>query len=213
MTVFEQILKDGLIVIVRSVASDKILDLANCLYKADIHFMEVTFDQKSTDGNKNTLSAIEKLAAEMKSEFHVGAGTVMTAEQVIAAKNAGAEYIISPNVCKEVIEETKKQGLISIPGALTPTEAAEAHALGADFVKIFPVSGPDYFRAITQPLSHIKMLAVGGIHPEVIPAYKKAGACGFGVGGNLVNHSWINEGRFDDITNEAGRYRAAMEKE
>jgi len=80
------------------------------------------------------------------------------------ANEAGAKYIISPNLNKSVITRTKELGLVSIPGALTATEVAYAHQLGTDFVKIFLLAqlGSPYLRALRVPLNHTRMLAVGG---------------------------------------------------
>ncbi len=209
-----QVIKDEkLIVIVRGVSKDKIVKLAGAMLDGGIRCMEVTLDQKSTDGNRNTLECISALCENFGDKMHIGAGTVMTVQQVRDAAAAGAKYIISPNVNQEVIAETVKQGLVSIPGALTPTEIASAYEMGADFVKVFPIStmGADYLKAIKAPLSHIPLLAVGGVRPETIPDYVKAGACGFGVGGNLVNKEWIQNDKFDLLCEEAKRYRNAVE--
>ena len=93
-------------------------------------------------------------------------GTVLTTAEVQQAVDAGARYIISPNVNPDVIRETKRLGAVSIPGALTPTEVATAYAYGADFVKLFPAGelGLSYIKAIRAPLAHIPMLAVGGVN-------------------------------------------------
>ena len=97
--------------------------------------------------------------------MYIGAGTVMTAEQVQAAKGAGASFIISPNVSRAVIEKTVALDMVSMPGAMTPTEIADAHDYGADLVKVFPASilGAAYVKAVRAPLEHIPLIAVGGI--------------------------------------------------
>ncbi len=209
----QELLQNKIIVIVRGVPVASMRELVHSYYDGGIRFMEVTFDQKSTDNFRQTTESIRLISTEMQGKMHIGAGTVMNTEQVHLAQQSGAEYIISPNVCRQVIEETKKSGLLSIPGAFTPSEIADAYAYGADFVKLFPASalGADYLKAIVAPLSHIPLLAVGGIRPEAMPAYLKAGACGFGVGGNLVNKEWIRNGEFGKITEEARRYCAALE--
>ena len=133
----EQIKKEKIIAIVRGISSDKMLDLGMAFRKGGIKCMEVTFDQSSKEGIEETLKSI-RLLAEKGGDLCVGAGTVMTVEQVRMAFEAGAKYIISPNVDERVIKETKKLGMVSIPGALTATEAAFAYECGADIVKIFP---------------------------------------------------------------------------
>ena len=101
-----------------------------------------------------------------------------------------------------------------MPGAMTPTEILSAHQAGADIVKLFPASalGPGYLKAVLSPLSHIRIMAVGGVDAANIADFLKAGAVGAGVGGSLVNRSWIAEGRFDLITEEARLLTSAAKK-
>lgn len=204
--------REKLIVIVRNIPTEKIVKLAEAMMTGGINCMEVTLDQQSDDNYKSTLDSISALCETFGDKLFVGVGTAMTAEQVKLSAQAGAKYIISPNVCREVIEETNKLDLVSIPGALTPSEIADAYAFGADFVKVFPIAGmgADYLKSIKAPLSHIPLLAVGGVSLENIRDYSRAGACGFGIGGNLVNKQWIADDRFDLLSNEAKRYRDAV---
>ena len=207
----EQIKKEKIIAIVRGISSDKMLDLGMAFRKGGIKCMEVTFDQSSKEGIEETLKSI-RLLAEKGGDLCVGAGTVMTVEQVRMAFEAGAKYIISPNVDERVIKETKKLGMVSIPGALTATEAAFAYECGADIVKIFPggLLGEDYIKALKGPLSHIPLTAVGNINQKNCADFIKAGCVGVGVGGSLVSKALINEGRFDEITAIAKEYIDAL---
>ena len=139
---------------------------------------------------------------------------VREAEQVRLAKEAGAQYIISPNVSEAVIRETKALGLVSIPGAMTPTEIANAYAWGADIVKVFPagVLGAAYIKAVRAPLNHIPMVAVGGVSPDNIADFIAVGCVGAGCGGNLVSKKIVEEGKFSEITRTALAYKAALAK-
>ena len=132
----------------------------------------------------------------------------MTPEQVELAYNAGAEYIISPDCYREVIEKTRELGLVSIPGALTPSEMQIAHRSGADFIKIFPVTSLDtsYIKAVKAPLSHLKMLAVGGVDESNIAEYLNAGINGFGLGSNIIEKKKITENDWAGITEIAKKY-------
>ena len=208
----ERIKKEKIIAIVRGVASDKIVDLANALSDGGIKCIEVTFDQSSQKGIEETFRSI-KLLAEMDADICVGAGTVMTAEQVNMAYEAGAKYIISPNTDEKVIKETKKLDMVSIPGAFTPSEVVDAYNYGADIVKIFPggLLGVDYVKALKGPLSHIPLTAVGNINQKNCADYIKAGCVGVGVGGSLVSKVLVNEGRFDEITAIAAEYVKAIQ--
>lgn len=207
MTTVDLIKKEKIIAILRGIPADKICRLAGALHKGGINLIEVTFDQRSSD-YAETLESISLIKREFDGAVGVGAGTVITTEQARLAKEAGAEYIISPNTNEAVIKETKKLGMISIPGAFTPSEIEAAHEYGADFVKVFPISdlGPSYLKAVAAPLSHINLLAVGGVRPENVKDYLKAGACGVGAAGNLVNKEWLTNCEWDKITAVAREY-------
>lgn len=211
-TVLERILAGRVIAIVRGIRQENIVDLAEAMEKGGINCVEVTFDQSSEEGKQNTLAAIRRLSGSMGDRICIGAGTVMSAEQVRQAVEAGAEYIISPDTNKEVIEETKRLGKVSIPGAFTPTEVAQAYSFGADVVKIFPagILGADYIKAVKAPLKHIPLTAVGGVSPQNCRSFLEAGAVGVGVGGNLVSKKLVEEGRFDEITAVAREYAEAV---
>lgn len=140
----------------------------------------------------------------------MGAGTVLTPEQVDRAFKAGAEYIISPDTNPEVIKRTVSLGLVSIPGALTPTEIQYAHACGADFVKLFPAGemGISYIKAVTAPLNHIRLLAVGGVNEDNLADFFKAGIKGAGIGSNIIKKNLLEQKDFKGITKLAGLYSA-----
>ena len=118
----------------------------------------------------------------------VGAGTVTNTHLVDLTHAHGGQYIISPDTNVSVIKKTKELGMISMPGAMTPSEVITAHNAGADIVKLFPASdlGPRYLKAVRAPLNHIKIMAVGGINQKNMPDFLAAGACGFGVGGGTL---------------------------
>ncbi len=214
MTNLEFINEHKIIAIVRGIDSDKISSLAAAMVKGGLRCIEVTFDHSSEEGKLNTLKGIEILTKEFEGEVLAGAGTVLTVEQVDLAAKAGAKYIISPNMNVNVIKRTKELGLISIPGAMTPSEVVEAYEAGADIVKLFPAAmfGTAYLKAVRGPLKHIPMTAVGGISPANIAEFIEAGAVGVGVGGNLVSPKLVNEGRFDEITEIAKSYVDALAK-
>ncbi|MBR3203478.1 MAG: bifunctional 4-hydroxy-2-oxoglutarate aldolase/2-dehydro-3-deoxy-phosphogluconate aldolase [Solobacterium sp.] len=196
----------------RGIPSDEVVDLADALVKGGISCIEVTFDQSSEEKARDTLKAISNISKALGDQICVGAGTVMTAEQVEAAAAAGAEYIISPNTNASVIKRTKKLGKVSIPGAMTPSEVAEAYELGADIVKLFPagILGCDYIKAVKAPLKHIPITAVGGVNPGNCADFIRAGAVGVGVGGNLVSPQLVKESRFDEITAIAKSYTDSL---
>ena len=211
--IIRQILNKKIIAIVRGLPEEQAVPLAGALLAGGIGLIEVTFDQAAPERFARTAGAIAAIKEAYGGRMHVGAGTVVTPGQLRLAHDAGAGFIISPNVDETVIHETRALGLVSLPGCMTPTECAAAHAYGADFIKVFPagVLGPGYIKALIAPLSHLKFLAVGGVDCANIPAFLRAGALGFGVGGNLVNREWIAAGRFDLITQAAAEYVKATQ--
>ena len=196
----------------RGVAADKAVLAAKALYEGGVRLVEVTFNQKAPETFKDTMRAISAINAEMGDKMTVGAGTVITVEQAEMAREAGAEYIVSPDTDEAVIKRTVELGMVSLPGAYTATECKKAHNAGADFVKLFPCTeGADqYLKALCAPLSHIKFLAVGGVTPENTANFMKAGAYGIGVGSAIVNGKWVEDGDFDKITQQAKLFADAV---
>ena len=206
--------KNKIIVIVRGVARDKLIPLAEAMYNGGIRLIECTYDAKGIISNEEMASRIAMLADHFGNDMLVGAGTVLSTEQVELTKNAGGKFIISPDTNPEVIAKTKELGLVSIPGALTPTEIAAAYAAGADFVKLFPIDvigGAKYVKSVKAPLSHIRMLAVGGVTENNLREFIDSGACGIGVGSGIIDKNLIEKGDFEAITKLAERYTSQIQ--
>ncbi len=198
----KKVLEEKAIAIVRGVDVEACMKVADALYEGGIRLMEITFNQKDPATFKDTAKAIELISKKYDGKMLVGAGTVTTPELVEMAAVAGAKYIISPDTNISVIERTRELGLVSMPGALTPTEILTAHAAGADFVKLFPAGnlGAAYIKAVCAPISHVKLMGVGGVNEDNVADFIRAGVVGVGVGGNLANRKWIEAGEFDKIT-------------
>lgn len=208
MTLLEEIKKNKIIAIVRGIPGKYMLDLADALYAGGIVMMEVTFDQTSREGSKETVSSIAQLSRERSDRVRVGAGTVLTPEQVRAAYEVGASYIITPNVNTDVIAQAKRCQMTVMAGAYTPTEIELAYRSGADVVKVFPagVAGADYIKAVRGPLAHIPLAAVGGVDVGNVREFFEAGVCSAGIGGCLVNKKEIEKGNFPWITEKAKEF-------
>jgi len=194
-----------IVAIIRGFAPEICLRLAEAYANGGIGLVEVTFAQNAPETWKDTASAIAAIKERFAGNVRVGAGTVLTEEQLSMCEQAGGEYMITPNVNASLIRECARRGLVAMPGALTPSEAVEAWEAGASFVKIFPAGslGPGYVKAMRAPLSHIPFLAVGGIGPDNVADFMKAGCVGAGVGGNLTNKEWIAAGAWDKIEETA----------
>lgn len=195
------VVESRIIAIVRGFSPDVCLRLAEAYAEGGIRLVEVTFDQKAPETWKGTAAAIRAIGERFAGVVRVGAGTVLTEEQLGMCEDAGGAYMITPNVNPTLIRKCVADGLVAMPGALTPTEAVLAREVGASFVKIFPAGslGPGYVKALTAPLSHIPFLAVGGVSPANVGDFMKAGCVGAGVGGNLTNREWIAAGAWDKI--------------
>lgn len=206
--VIEAIKKEKIIVIVRGIGKEKIVPLCKAMYDGGIRLLEMTYDASGRISDEETAENIKALCSLFGDNMYIGAGTVLNEKQVVLTKEAGGSFIISPDINKEVIKKTIESDMVSMPGALTPTECNLAYNYGADFVKLFPADtfGPSYVKAIKAPLSHINITAVGGINLNNIPAYITAGVCGFGVGTNIVDKKLIEDENFEEITKLARQY-------
>lgn len=213
--VIQKIIDEKVIAIVRGIYDEDCLNLAKALCKGGVKLMEVTFDQKSAAQRQRTVDTIRLLTEKLGDVMGFGAGTVTTVEMVEQAKTAGAQFIISPDTNPDVIKATVALDMVSIPGALTPTEMLQAHWAGADFVKVFPANqmGPSYFKTVAAPVSQIRMLAVGGINGETVLDYKKAGAVGFGVAGCLFKPQYVKDGQWDTITQATAEFMRVLQKD
>ena len=183
--------------------------LVEALVAGGITVMEVTM----------TVPRAVELLRELKKEFGdrllLGSGTVTEAEQAAATIEAGAEFVVSPSFHPEVVRTTKDLEKVSIPGALTPTEAITAWREGADYVKIFPcsaVGGASYLRALLAPFPELKLIPTGGVTLGTAADFLKAGARALGVGTDLVDPKAIEEGRPEKVTEMARAYVEVVAK-
>ena len=211
-TVIQWAYKHKIVAIVRGIEPEKCLKVAEALYEGGIRLMEITYDQRNPDSWATTAASIGEIAKAFAGRMLVGAGTVTSEHLVELTHEAGGLFIISPDTKADVIRRTRELGMVSMPGALTPTDVTTAWDAGADIIKLFPISclGPAYMKAIKAPLSHIPMMAVGGITEKNAADYLAAGAIGVGVGGNLANKTWIDAGEYHKITETAAAMVAAV---
>ena len=214
MTALEYVKERKIVAIVRGLEPAYLLRLGHALEEGGIGLMEVTYDQSAPETWGDTARAIETVEKEFGERVLVGAGTVITSEQVSMTYNAGGHYLVTPATQPEIIRMGKALGLGLFPGALTPTEILAAYNAGADAVKVFPASvlGAGYIKAVRAPLKHIPLMAVGGVNEKNASEYMKAGCVGLGVGGNLVNKEWIQTGQWDKITDLAKEFMKAVKQ-
>lgn len=211
--VIKAIENEKLIVIVRGIEREKLIPLAEAMYEGGIRLLEVTYSANGAVSDEETAENIRMLCEHFGDRMYIGAGTVIKPEQVELTKAAGGKFIISPDTYEAVIQKTRELEMVSMPGALTATEIQTAHRAGADFVKMFPITnmGTEYVKAVKAPLSHIRLLAVGGVDQYNMKDYLKAGVSGFGVGSNITNKNMLAENDYAGITKLAKEYVAALQ--
>jgi 2-dehydro-3-deoxyphosphogalactonate aldolase len=172
----------GVIAILRGVRPDEVLAIGRALFDGGIRVIEVPLNSPSP------FDSIERLAREFGSTALIGAGTVLSADDVDRVADAGARLVLSPNFDAGVVRRTKARGLLSMPGVATPSEGFAALAAGADALKLFPAEllGPAVlkaWRSVFAPAT--PMFAVGGVGEHNLAAFNRAGATGAGIGSSL----------------------------
>ncbi len=147
-------------------------------------------------------------------QANVGAGTVTSIPLLERALTAGASFIVTPTLVPEVIEACVLRGIPVMPGALSPTEIAEAWDLGATIVKLFPAEalGPGYIKAVKAPLPHIPLMPTGGVSVATLQDFKRAGADAFGVGSPLFDPKQVAAENWDWFRIQAERFAQAFKQ-
>ena len=200
-TVLSLIKRDQLVVIGRGIRTEVLVQAALACAEAGVTLLESTFDHTATDPVRENAARIAALVKALDGRIRVGAGTVLTPEEVRAAHDAGAEYVISPDTDDAVVAETKRLGMVSIPGAMTPTEVAHAWKIGADMVKLFPADdlGYPFIQNLRGPLGHIPLMATGGVNPATIPEFLKLGVTAVGTGVSILRRDLIEKEDYEGI--------------
>ena len=182
MTQLSTYMDTPLIAILRGVTNDEVVEVTGALIEEGFTMIEVPLN------SPNAVESIRRIAEAYGDKVLIGAGTVLTVDQVDAVAGAGGKLIVSPNMNSAVIKRTKELGMVSAPGVATPTELFAALDAGADAAKAFPADAipPSTVKAWASvaPKGY-PILAVGGIHAGNMAEYLAAGAVGFGIGSNL----------------------------
>ncbi len=199
MAILEELEKAKLIAIIRGITEEQGARAAEALYQGGIRFLEVTMN------TAGCTRMIGQWRQQYEGKMWIGAGTVLDLGMAKEAHAAGAQFLVTPNTDREVIEYAVSNQLAVFPGAMTPTEIVEAWKAGATAVKLFPMAslGIQYFKEITAPLDSIRLIPTGGITAANIREYLQAGAFGFGMGNSLVDKQAIAEGRYEQLTENA----------
>jgi 2-dehydro-3-deoxyphosphogluconate aldolase / (4S)-4-hydroxy-2-oxoglutarate aldolase len=177
----QRFLKMPVMAIVRGLTREDLDFAVPVLLSVGINTIEVTLN------TPEAISLIRFLKARVGDGLQVGAGTVRSLDDLHAALSAGASFIVTPVLQRQVIRTCVGDGIPVFPGAFTPSEIFEAHEAGATMVKVFPASslGPKYFRSLKAPLPDIKLMPTGGVDKSSMKEYLAAGADAFGIGSPL----------------------------
>ena len=176
--------------ILRGVSSSNVVNIVNILTKNGISKIEIPLN------SPKPFETIKKIKLECKNVQSLGAGTVLKPKDVELAQKAGCEFIFSPNLNKQVIKETKKRKMISVPGVFTPTEAINAIEYGADALKLFPAHliKPEGIKSLIAVLpKKIPLIVVGGLEKFSFKIWLDIGVTGFGIGSYLYNNKYSLE--------------------
>jgi 2-dehydro-3-deoxyphosphogluconate aldolase/(4S)-4-hydroxy-2-oxoglutarate aldolase len=193
----------GLIPVLRAKSASQGHAVVEAMMAGGVTVVEVTMTVPGA------VDLLKELRQKHGRRLLLGAGTVTSAAQVEATVDAGAEFVVSPSLHPDVIAATRRLGKVSIPGALTPTEAITAWDAGADYVKIFPcsaVGGASYLKALLAPFPHLKLIPTGGVTLQTAESFLKAGARALGIGSDLVNLAALDAGHPETITESAQAY-------
>jgi 2-dehydro-3-deoxyphosphogluconate aldolase/(4S)-4-hydroxy-2-oxoglutarate aldolase len=194
MTSFtEALFEQRLVAILRASGPSPLVEVALALVDGGVRCLEITLP------SPGSLAAVRELTGKLGDEVSIGVGTVLSAEEVRAAADAGAGFVVSPHHDPEVVAAATGLGLGSLPGAFTPTEIVAAWRGRPTAVKVFPgsVVGPEFFAAVRAPLPEIPLVATGGVDLDGAAAFLRSGAAGVGVGGPLLGDAL--RGRPDNL--------------
>lgn len=191
----------------RGIYGDDLINAMKAIRDGGVRFIDVAYQQDKENGIAITTADIKKAKEFFGDSLNIGAGNVMNLEQVELAHQAGANYIVCPNLDDEVVKRTKELGMFSIPGGYTATEFQNAYKLGADMVMVYPTSciPEGYLKMIigNGPLSHVDLVACGGVNIDNLASFYKQGFKAAVIGQFLADKESIKKGDFAELTRRA----------
>jgi len=195
-----------LMVAVRTETPEDAYRAATACVEGGIRFIEITFSVRGAD------EVIRRLSADKR--VTVGAGTILSILDARKALKAGASYLVSPSFDEEVVKFAKKEGVISIPGACTPTEIYRAHKAGADIIKLFPfveIGGLGFLKAVRGPLPFVRYMLCGGANLDNVSKYLSADAAGILIGSAIIRRDLVAVKDWSAIAGLAGSFVRKVE--
>ena len=196
----------GVVAVIRLKDAGALRAVVDALAAGGVRALEVTMTVPGA------IELIREITPSLPPDVVLGAGTVLDAETAQAAIEAGARYVVSPVFREEVLRVCHRFDVAALPGCFTPTEILGAWEAGADVVKVFPATalGPGYFRDLRGPFPELRLMPTGGVSLANAGEWIRAGAVAIGVGTALVDAEAVAARRFDEITERARQFVAAV---
>ncbi|OGN93657.1 MAG: 2-dehydro-3-deoxyphosphogluconate aldolase [Chloroflexi bacterium RBG_13_50_21] len=198
----EKVKELGLLAVIRGPSAELTVKMVEALIEGGVLGIEITYSTPNAEEVVRTLSRM------YGNRIVLGMGTLTKPEQTLSAKEAGAHYLVSPVCEPNLVKSMVDSGLLTMAGALTPTEVLQAYNLGVDVVKIFPGSlgGPAYVKALKGPFPYIPMMPTGGVSASNVAEWFATGVVAVGAGSELCPPQLAKEGKFDEITRRAAEF-------
>lgn len=192
----------GVIAVMRAQSSDQLILAADAIRLGGIRVIEVTM---TTPG---ALDVIAEAKARYGSDVAFGAGSVLDPETGRAVILAGADFVVSPTLRIELVNQCNRYGITVILGCYTPSEILTGWESGADFIKLFPASvgGPALLKAILAPLPQVQIIPVGGVNLDTAADFVRSGAAAIAVGSSLVNQKLLDAADMDELARRSAAY-------
>jgi 2-dehydro-3-deoxyphosphogluconate aldolase/(4S)-4-hydroxy-2-oxoglutarate aldolase len=197
--VLEKIKQLGLLAVIRGPSAELTVKMVEALVAGGVLGIEITYSTPNAEG------VVRTLAKQFGERIVLGMGTLTKPEQALSAKDAGANFIVSPVCEPSLVKSMVESGLLTMAGALTPTEVLQTYNLGADVIKVFPGSlgGPAYIKALKGPFPYIPMMPTGGVSAANVAEWFATGVVAVGAGSELCPPQLAKEGKFNEITRRA----------
>jgi 2-dehydro-3-deoxyphosphogluconate aldolase / (4S)-4-hydroxy-2-oxoglutarate aldolase len=201
-----RLLDPGIVPVIRADSSEHIMAVCEALVAGGITALEITMT------TPNALACISEAARRFAARAITGAGSVTTPEMCRATIEAGAKFVVTPIMRREIVPVAKAANCVIVLGAFTPTEAQLAYEAGADLIKIFPAESPTFIKSILAPLPHLKIIPTSGVTLQNGPEFLAAGCVALGVGSSLVSAKIMREQNWTELTRLAEEFVALIRR-
>jgi len=201
----ERLRETRIVAVLRAPSAELAIRATEALIAGGVTAIEVTFS------TPDPTLAIAEIVRRHGDGVYIGAGTITQPEQARAAADAGAQFLVSPGSVPAIAHAMLTTGLVTMLGALTPTEMMVAVSLGADVVKVFPASlgGPSYLRSLRGPFPDVPLMPTGGVNLANLREWFDAGVVAVGAGGELVSNAAMVTGDWESIESSAQAFSTA----